>query len=83
MTKESDWESMLKQEEEEVITVANIKPNLRPLILIKYEAKILPNEVPTIIKAVGKVAKDFISIILEPIIPLKKTVMGAAEKEKI
>jgi len=53
------------------------------LILIKYEAKILPREVPTIIKAIGKVAKDLTSIIDDPMIPLRKTVIGAAVKEKI
>ena len=69
--------------EEEVISVALIKPNFLPLILIKYEAKILPREVPIIIKAIGKVAKDLTSIIDDPIIPLRKTVIGAAVKEKI
>ena len=67
----------------DVISVAAIKPNFLPLILIKYEAKILPIEVPKIIKAIGKVAKNLISIIEEPMIALKKTVIGAAVKEKI
>ena len=44
---------------------------------------ILPREVPTIINAVGNVIKDFKSVMLDPIIPLKKTVIGAAVKEKI
>jgi hypothetical protein len=39
--------------------------------------------VPTTLKAIGNVAKDFVSIIDDPMIPLKKTVIGAAVKEKI
>jgi len=68
---------------EDVISAEVIKPNFLPLILIKYEAKILPKEVPIIIKAIGKVAKDLISIIEEPMIALKNTVIGADVKEKI
>ena len=63
--------------------VANIKPNFLPLTLIIYDANILPVAVPTIIKAAGRVAKDLFSIIVEPIIPLRKTVIGAAVKENI
>ena len=39
--------------------------------------------IPTIDKAIGKVAKDFIGLRFEPIIPLKKTVTGAAVNAKI
>ena len=35
--------------------------------------------VPTIDKDMGKVDKDLIGVILDPIIPLKKTVTGATE----
>ena len=50
-------------------------------MLIKYAANIDPNEVPTIIKATGKVANVLTLVIDEPTIPLKKTVIGAAVKE--
>ena len=39
--------------------------------------------IPTIDKAIGRVAKDFTGLNWEPIIPLKKTVTGAAVKAKI
>ena len=48
-----------------------------------YEAKILPIAVPITIAAAGSVAKDLSLIILEPIMPLKKTVIADAVKEKI
>jgi len=41
------------------------------------------NAIPTTDKAIGRVAKDFIGLKFEPIIPLKKTVTGAAVKAKI
>ena len=43
----------------------------------------LPVAVPTTVNAVGNVAIYLISIILEAIIPLKRTVTGATVKEKI
>ena len=49
--------------------------------LNKKPAKIDPNEVPTIIKATGKVANVLMLVIDEPTMPLKKTVIGAAVKE--
>ena len=65
----------------DVIIHPIIKPNLRPILLIKNAANIEPNEVPTIIKATGKVANVLTLVIDEPTIPLKKTVIGAAVKE--
>ena len=62
---------------------ANIKPALRPITLITFAAKIAKIAIPTIDKAIGRVAKDFTGLNWEPIIPLKKTVTGAAVKAKI
>ena len=62
---------------------ANIKPALRPIILMTFAAKIAKIAIPTIDKAIGRVAKDFTGLNWEPIIPLKKTVTGAAVKAKI
>ena len=59
------------------------KSCLRPITLIILDAKIEPIAIPTIDKDIGKVAKDFTGLICEPIIPLKKTVTGAAVKAKI
>ena len=64
-------------------TEANIKPALLPIILITFAAKIANIATPTIDNAIGKVAKDFMGLNCEPIIPLKKTVTGAAVKAKI
>ena len=62
---------------------AAINPAFLPIILITLEAKIEPIAIPTIDTDIGKVASDLIGLICEPIIPLKKTVMGAAVKLKI
>ena len=70
-------------EEKQSEVSEKINPILRPNMLIKYAAKGLPKAVPTIVKAVGKVAMYFISIIPEPIIPLRRTVIGATVNEKI
>ena len=67
----------------ELPTEANIKPALLPIILINFAAKIAKIATPTIDNAIGKVAKDFMGLNCEPIIPLKKTVTGAAVKAKI
>ena len=50
---------------------------------IIFAANIAKIAIPTIDKAVGNVANDFIGLNFEPIIPLKKTVTGAAVKAKI
>ena len=70
-------------DDNELPTDANIKPALRPIILITLAAKIAKIAIPKIDNAIGKVAKDFIGLNFEPIIPLKKTVTGAAVKAKI
>ena len=59
-----------------------IKPNLRPILPIIFAAKIVKIAVPTTAKAVGNVAKDFIEVICDPTIPLKKTVIILAVKLK-
>ena len=58
---------------------ANIKPFFLPVILIILEATIIKRAVPTIDNDIGKVDKYLMGLILEPIIPLKKTVTGATE----
>ncbi len=60
-----------------------IKPNLRPILLIIFAAKVAKTAVPTTVNAVGNVASDFIEAICDPIIPLKNTVTVAAVKPKI
>jgi len=67
----------------ELPTEAIIKPALLPIILIIFAAKIAKIATPTIDNAIGKVAKDLIGLNSDPIIPLKKTVTGAAVKAKI
>ena len=66
----------------ELPKAAKIKPDLRPILLITFAAKIVQIAVPTTDKAVGNVAKDLIEVICDPIIPLKKTVMVAAVNPK-
>ena len=53
------------------------------MYLINFAAKIAKIAIPTIESAMGKVAKDFIGLNWEPIIPLKNTVTGAAVNAKI
>ena len=57
----------------------SINPFFLPIILIILEAAIIKMAVPTIDKDIGKVDKDLIGLMLDPIIPLKKTVTGATE----
>ena len=59
-----------------------IKPNLRPILLIIFAAKIVKIAVPRTVKAVGNVDKDFTEVICDPTIPLKKTVIILAVKPK-
>ena len=66
----------------ELPKAAKIKPSLRPILLIIYAAKIVKIAVPTTEKATGKVDKDFIEVICEPIIAPKKTVIVAAVNPK-
>ena len=57
----------------------SINPFFLPVILIILEAAIIKMAVPTIDNDIGKVDKDLIGLMLDPIIPLKKTVTGATE----
>ena len=66
----------------ELTKAAKIKPDLLPILLITFAAKIVQIAVPTTDKAVGNVAKDCIEVICDPIIPLKKTVIVAAVNPK-
>ena len=59
----------------ELAKAPKIKPNLRPIFPIIFAAKIVKIAVPTTAKAVGNVDKDFIEVICDPTIPLKKTVI--------
>ena len=62
---------------------AKINPYFLPIILISFAAKKANNAIPTTDRAIGRVAKDFVGLNLEPIMPLKNTVTGAAVKAKI
>ena len=66
----------------ELIKAPKIKPNLLPILPIIFAAKIVKIAVPTTYKAVGSVDKNFIEVICDPIIPLKKTVIVAAVNPK-
>ena len=59
-----------------------IKPFFLPILLIIFAAKIVNTAVPTIESEVGNVARDAIGEIFSPTIPLIKTVIGGAVKEK-
>ena len=66
----------------ELTKAPNIKPNFRPTFPIIFAAKIVNIAVPTTAKAVGNVDKDFIEVICDPTIPLKKTVIILAVNPK-
>ena len=66
----------------ELTKAPKIKPNFRPILLITFAAKIVKIAVPTTDKAVGNVDKDFIEVICDPTIPLKKTVIILAVNPK-
>ena len=67
----------------ELTKAAKTKPNLRPILPIIFAAKIVKIAVPTTDKAVGSVDKDFIEVICDPTIPLKKTVIILAVNPNI
>ena len=67
----------------ELTKAPKIKPNLRPTLPIIFAAKIVKIAVPTSDKAVGNVDKDFIEVICDPTIPLKKTVIILAVNPNI
>ena len=64
-------------------TEAIIKPVFLPKTLINLDAIIAPTAIPTTEIDIGNVDKDFKGLICDPIIPLRKTVTGAAVKLKI
>ena len=72
-----------KKETKELEIAAIIKPVLLPNKLIVLVATIAPRAIPTTDIDIGKVDKDFKGLICDPIIPLRKTVTGAAVKLKI
>ena len=57
----------------------NINPFFLPVILIILESSIIKRAVPTIDNDIGKVDKDLIGLMLDPIMPRKNTVTGATE----
>jgi len=67
----------------ELINDAPMKPYFLPYKSIALDAIIAPIAIPTTEIDIGKVDKDFIGLIWDPIIPLKNTVTGAAVKLKI
>ena len=67
----------------ELTKAPKIKPNLRPILPIIFAARIVKIAVPTTAKAVGNVDKDFIEVICDPTIPLKKTVIILAVNPNI
>ena len=66
----------------ELTKAPKIKPNFRPILPIIFATKIVKIAVPTTAKAVGNVDKDFIEVICDPTIPLKKTVIILAVNPK-
>ena len=70
-------------ETKEFEMAAKIKPAFLPNKLIVFVATIAPIAIPTTDIDIGKVDKDFNGLICDPIIPLRKTVTGAAVKLKI
>ena len=66
----------------ELTKAPKIKPNFRPILSIIFAAKIVNIAVPRTDKAVGNVDKDFIEVICDPTIPLKKTVIILAVNPK-
>ena len=59
-----------------------MNPFFLPILLIILAAKKENTAVPTIDNDVGRVANDAIGEIFKPTIPLIKTVIGGAVKEK-
>ena len=66
----------------ELANAPKIKPDLRPILSIIFAAKIVKIATPTTDNAVGNVDKDFIEVICDPTIPLKKTVIILAVNPK-
>ena len=66
----------------ELTKAPKIKPNLLPILSIILAARIVKIAVPRTDKDVGNVDKDFIEVICDPTIPLKKTVIILAVNPK-
>ena len=66
----------------ELTKAPKIKPNLLPILSIIFAARIVKIAVPRTDKDVGNVDSDFIEVIWEPTIPLKKTVIILAVNPK-
>ena len=66
----------------ELTKAPKIKPNFLPILLIIFAAIIVKIAVPRTDRAVGSVDKDFIEVICDPTIPLKKTVIILAVNPK-
>ena len=66
----------------ELTKAPKIKPNLRPILSMIFAATIVKIAVPRTANAVGNVDKDFIEVICDPTIPLKKTVIILAVNPK-
>ena len=67
----------------ELPKLAEIKPAFLPIKLITLVANTAPIAIPTTDIDIGNVERDITGLICDPIIPLKKTVIGAAVKLKI
>ena len=70
-------------ETNELPKLARIKPAFLPIKLISFVANTAPIAIPTTDIDIGNVERDIAGLICDPIIPLKKTVIGAAVKLKI
>ncbi len=75
-------EKTARKQVAELTKAPKINPSLRPIFPIIFAAKIVKIAVPTTAKAVGNVDKDFIEVICDPTIPLKKTVIILAVNPK-
>jgi len=75
-------EKTARKQVAELTKAPKINPNLRPIFSIIFAAKIVKIAVPRTDKDVGNVDKDFIEVICDPTIPLKKTVIILAVNPK-
>ena len=75
-------EKTARKQVAELTKAPEINPNLRPIFPIIFAAKIVKIAVPRTDKDVGNVDKDFIEVICDPTIPLKKTVIILAVNPK-
>ena len=66
----------------ELTKAPKMKPNFLPILSMIFAAIIVKIAVPRTDNAVGNVDKDFIEVICDPTIPLKKTVIILAVNPK-